>query len=101
MRGQPMPPAEPERSTAPGHPDHPDHRPGLPEELEQPINQRSQRTGSIDDPQLDRLADALYADDEEAISRIAAEIEQSPDVQAMIQEGHKMLAEQATSPRLQ
>lgn len=49
---------------------------------------------SIGDPQLDRLAAALFADDEEAISRIAAEVEQSPEVQAMIQEGHRMLAEQ-------
>ncbi|MCF7221615.1 peptidoglycan-binding protein [Marilutibacter chinensis] len=94
MQGQPMPPAAPERPPAPGHPDHPDHRSGLPQELEQPINRHSQRTGSTGDPQLDRLADALYADNDDEISRVCAEIEQSPDVQAMVQQGHEMLAAQ-------
>lgn len=89
--GQSMPRFEPEPPTAPGHPDHPDHRPGLPEELESPVNRR---TGSTGDPQLDRLADALYADDEAEISRVCTEIEKSPDVQAMIQQGHEMLATQ-------
>lgn len=90
--GRPMPPAEQEPPRAPGHPDHPDHRPGLPEQLEPPVNQRSPRTGSTGDPQLDRLADALYADDEARISRVCAEIERSPDVQALIAQGRETLA---------
>lgn len=94
MPGQSMPRVEPEPPTAPGHPNHPDHRPGLPEQLEAPVNQRSRRTGSTGDPQLDRLADALYADNDAEISRVCAEIEKSPNVQAMIQQGHEILAAQ-------
>lgn len=91
---QSMPRVEPNPPTAPGHPDHPDHRPDLPEQLEAPVNQRSRRTGSTGDPQLDRLADALYADNEVEISRICAEIEKSSDVQATIQNGHERLEAQ-------
>lgn len=92
--GHPMPSATPEPQRAPGHPDHPDHRPGLPEQLEAPVNQRSRRTGSTGDLQLDRLADALYADDEAGMSRVCAEIERSPDVQALIAQGRETLATQ-------
>ncbi|KAB8198666.1 peptidoglycan DD-metalloendopeptidase family protein [Lysobacter maris] len=94
MHGQSMPPAVPEPPTAPGHPDHPDHRPGLPDPLEPPVNQRGPRTGNLGDPQLDRLAEALLTDDDAALSRIAAEIERSPEVQAMVRQGHQALAEQ-------
>lgn len=46
------------------------------------------------DPDLDRLAAALFADDDAAISRVSAQIEQSPQVQAFEQWGRDLVAAQ-------
>ncbi|WP_236621749.1 hypothetical protein [Luteimonas huabeiensis] len=46
------------------------------------------------DPDLDKLAAALFADDEAAISRVSAQIEQSPQVQSFEQWGRGLVAAQ-------
>ncbi|AOL21726.1 hypothetical protein MOU_12648 [Xanthomonas citri pv. malvacearum str. GSPB1386] len=46
------------------------------------------------DPDLDRLAAALFSNDEAAISRVSAQIEQSPQVQAFEQWGRDLVAAQ-------
>jgi len=47
---------------------------------------------STGDPDLDRLAAALFSKDDAAFSRVSAEIAQSPKVQAMVRDGHASLA---------
>jgi hypothetical protein len=49
---------------------------------------------STGDPDLDRLAAGLFSNDEAAISRASAQIAQSPQVQAMVQQGRDILAAQ-------
>ncbi|AOD15286.1 hypothetical protein VB151_18395 [Xanthomonas fragariae] len=46
------------------------------------------------DPDLDKLAAALFANDEAAISRVSAQIEQSPQVQSFEQWGRDLVAAQ-------
>lgn len=89
-----FPAADPQPQRAPGHPDHPDHRPNLPEELEPAINQHRAQTFSFGNPQLDRLAAALDGGDDAAVSRVLADITQSPQAQAWIRQGHAELAAQ-------
>ena len=48
--------------------------------------------GSTGDPDLDRLAAALYADDDAAISQAAAQIARSETVQAFERWGHDLLS---------
>ena len=88
-------PATPEPTTAPGHPDHPDHRPGLPQELEPAVNRSgNQQAFSTGDPDLDRLAAALFANDEKAFSQACGQIEKSPQVQQLEQWGRELAATQ-------
>lgn len=88
-------PATPEPTTAPGHPDHPDHRPGLPQELEPAVNRSgNQQAFSTGDPDLDRLAATLFANDEKAFSQACRQIEKSPQVQQFEQWGRELAATQ-------
>ncbi len=57
--------------------------------------------GSTGDPDLDRLAAALYADDDAAISQAAAQIARSETVQAFERWGHDLLAWQEQQERQQ
>jgi hypothetical protein len=56
--------------------------------------QQGTQAFSTGDPDLDRLAAALFSGNEAAISQANARIEQSPQVQGMIQQGHDILAAQ-------
>ena len=88
-------PATPEPTTAPGHPDHPDHRPGLPQELEPAVNRSgNQQAFSTGDPDLDRLAATLFANDEKAFSQACGQIEKSLQVQQFEQWGRELAATQ-------
>ncbi|WP_190238556.1 peptidoglycan-binding domain-containing protein [Marilutibacter maris] len=65
--------------------------------LSQPEGRQLQPCGPepvFDDPRMQRLAAALLADDDAAVSRICAEIERSPEMAAMVRQGHETLAEQ-------
>ena len=74
--GGPRPRAEPER-------------PG------EPAGREDRRTGfTTGDRDLDRLAAALFADDDAAVSRVSAQIGQSPQVQAFEQSGRDLVAAQ-------
>ena len=57
--------------------------------------------GSTGDPDLDRLAAALYADDDAAISQAAAQIARSETVQAFERWSHDLLSWQAQQERQQ
>lgn len=61
------------------------------EEMQARENRQAFTTG---DPDLDRLAAALFSNDEAAISRVSAQIEQSPQVQAFEQWGRDLVAAQ-------
>ena len=54
--------------------------------------QSDTRSFSTGDPDLDRLAAALYADDDAAISQAAAQIARSETVQGFERWGHELLA---------
>ena len=55
---------------------------------------RDARAFSTGDPDLDRLAAALFANDEAAISHVSAQIEESPQVQQFEQWGRERVAAQ-------
>ena len=55
---------------------------------------RDARAFSTGDPDLDRLAAALFANDEAAISRVSTQIEESPQVQQFEQWGCERVAAQ-------
>jgi putative chitinase len=64
-----------------------------------PNDQQADRSGnaqafSTGDPDLDRLAAALFANDEAAISHISAQIERSPQVQAFEHVGRELATAQ-------
>lgn len=61
------------------------------EEVQARENPQAFTTG---DPDLDKLAAALFANDEAAISRVSAQIEQSPQVQSFEQWGRDLVAAQ-------
>ncbi|MDO7938333.1 hypothetical protein Q6A26_19090 [Xanthomonas euvesicatoria pv. eucalypti] len=61
------------------------------EEVQARENPQAFTTG---DPDLDKLAAALFSNDEAAISRISAQIEQSPQVQSFEQWGRDLVAAQ-------
>ncbi|WP_237561520.1 hypothetical protein [Frateuria defendens] len=56
--------------------------------------QQERQAFGTGDPDLDRLAAALFANDEAAISRVSAQIEQSPQVQSFEQWGRDLVAAQ-------
>lgn len=94
-----FPALERDAPTAPGHPDHPDHRPGLPAQLEPPLNQRRGQAVAFDDPHLARLAAALAAGDDVLVSRTWAEFSRSPAAQAFAARGRAALEAQETGHR--
>ena len=51
----------------------------------------ARQASSTGNPQLDRLAAALLADDNAAISRMAGEIAQFPEMKAFVAKGHDLL----------
>jgi hypothetical protein len=59
-----------------------------------PPQNHTEQKFSTGDPDLDRLAAAVFSGNEAAISQANARIEQSPQVQGMIQQGHDILAAQ-------
>ena len=61
------------------------------EEVQARENPQAFTTG---DPDLDKLAAALFANDEAAISRVSAQIEQSPQVQSFEQWGRDLVTAQ-------
>lgn len=66
------------------------------EDLIQPAGQRQNdpQAFTTGDPDLDRLAAALFTDDEASISRVSAQIGQSPQVQSFEQWGRELVAAQ-------
>ncbi|PPT92254.1 hypothetical protein XthCFBP4691_04545 [Xanthomonas theicola] len=54
--------------------------------------QQGKQAFSTGDPDLDRLAAALAADDDDAFSKVCDQIEQSPQVQAYEQWGRELAA---------
>ncbi|PZO63177.1 MAG: hypothetical protein DI635_09355 [Pseudoxanthomonas suwonensis] len=63
--------------------------------------QSDTRSFSTGDPDLDRLAAALNADDDAAISQAAAQIARSETVQAFERWGHELLAWEQQQERQQ
>lgn len=59
-----------------------------------PVNERDGQAFSTGDSELDRLASALFADDDATIFRVSAQIEQSPHVQAFEEWGRDLVAAQ-------